>query len=110
MTEKRAEVLWQDYLFLTKELLKFLEKQDMGMFHDLLDQREKLQALIEDTPDDGFRNSPAGKNLLSEIVKVEQVLGSRFQVVYNKAKHHHQVAEAYNNVHQQPFSKRNWES
>ncbi|HHY26237.1 MAG TPA: hypothetical protein GX523_05710 [Desulfitobacterium dehalogenans] len=108
MTEKTPESLWRDYLFLTKEMLKFLDKQDMELFHDLMNQRERMQALIEEIPDNGFRSSPEGRKLLSEIRGEDQILMSHFQATHSKAKHHHQVAEVYSGGNQRPVNHRNW--
>ncbi|AFM01814.1 hypothetical protein Desde_3532 [Desulfitobacterium dehalogenans ATCC 51507] len=108
MTEKTPESLWQDYLFLTKEMLKFLDKKDMELFHDLMSQRERMQTLIEETPDQGFRSSPEGRKLLTEIQGEDQILMSHFQATHSKAKHHHQVAEAYSGGNQRPVNHRNW--
>ncbi|EHL04598.1 hypothetical protein HMPREF0322_04685 [Desulfitobacterium hafniense DP7] len=108
MTEKTPESLWQDYLFLTKEMLKFLDKQDMELFHELMNQREQMQTLLEETPDDSFRNSPAGRRILNEIREENQILMNRFQATHSKAKQHHQVAEAYSGGNQHPGNHRNW--
>jgi len=102
--------LWQDYLFLTREMVKFLAREEIDILHGLIEQREKLQAIIEDTPDEGFRASKEGQRLLAQIQQENQALMKHFQLAHNKAKHHHQVAEAYTNVIQKPLSKRNWES
>ena len=108
MIEKTPESLWRDYLFLTKEMLKFLDKQDMELFHELLNQRERLQAVIEETPDHGFRNSSEGRKLLSQLQEENKTLMSHFQATHSKARHHHQVAEAYSGGNRQPVNRRNW--
>ena len=108
MREKTASELWQDYLFLTKEMHKFLDKQDMEMFHELMNQRERMQHLIEETPDKGFKSSSEGRKLLSQIQRENQNLMSRFQVTHSKVKHHHQVAEVYSGGNQYPVNNRNW--
>lgn len=108
MTERTSESLWQDYLFLTREMLKFLEGQDMEMFHELMNQREGLQSLIEEASDNGFKESPGGRELLSRIHQENQVLMSYFQAAHSKVRHHHQVAEAYSSGNQYPVNNRNW--
>lgn len=108
MTEKATADLWQDYLFLTKEMRKFLDKEDMELFHELMNQRERMQTLIEETSDNGFRNSLEGKKLLSQIQRENQVLMSHFQATHSKVRHHHQVSEAYSAGNQNPVNNRNW--
>lgn len=108
MDERTAEALWQDYLFLTKEMLKFLDREDMELFHELMDQRERMQSIIDETPDNGFRVSSQGRSLLAEIAKENQVLMNSFQTAHQRVKKHHQVAEAYGGVSQSPVSQRTW--
>ncbi|MCB8814144.1 hypothetical protein [Desulfosporosinus shakirovi] len=95
MTEKAVQTLWQDYHFLTKEMLKFLTKQDMELFYHLMNQRERLQTLIEKTPDDGFKVSPAGRNLLREIRQDSQAIIDTMQIRMGSSKRQHQVSKAY---------------
>ncbi|AGA70294.1 hypothetical protein Desdi_2882 [Desulfitobacterium dichloroeliminans LMG P-21439] len=109
MINKTAPELWQDYLFLTKEMLKFLDRQDMELFYELMNQRERLQVLIEDASDDGYISSPAGKKLQAQVLSANQVLMNHFQATHSKMKHHQQVAEAYSGGNQPPMASRNWE-
>jgi len=109
MAEKTAQALWQDYLFLTKEMLKFLDKQDMELFYELMDQRERLQTIIDETPDEGFKLSPRGLSLLTEVEKENQVIFHDLQLKHSRAKRHHQVSEVYNNVGSASVSRGNWE-
>ncbi|MDR3288311.1 MAG: hypothetical protein LBT22_02665 [Peptococcaceae bacterium] len=89
-----ASALWQEYRFLTKEMLKFVEK-DTELFYSLLSQREQLQATIEQTPDEGYISSEAGRGVLLEIREDTDRLQRQFQGKVNHAKRQHQVAEAY---------------
>ncbi|SHH66957.1 hypothetical protein [Desulfosporosinus lacus] len=95
MGEKTAQALWQEYHFLTKEMLKFLTKQDMELFYNLMNQREHLQRLIERAPDDGFKVSPAGRNLLREIRQDSQAIIEAMQIRMGSSKRQHQVSKAY---------------
>ncbi len=95
MADKTARELWQDYQFLTKEMVKFLEKQDMNLFYDLLNQREQLQPLIDQTPDEGFKVSPEGKKMLTEIKQDSQSIIQNMQLRLNTSKRQQQVSNAY---------------
>lgn len=95
MVGRSAETLWQDYRFLTKEMLKFLAKQDMELFYDLMNQREQLQTLIEHAPDNGFKASSVGRRLINEIQQDSQVIIQEMQVRMGSSKRQHQVSEAY---------------
>lgn len=109
MGNRTAQELWQDYLFLTKEMIKFLEKPDMNLFYELMNQRERLQPLIEQNDDKNYRISKEGQGLFSEIQQVNEKMNQILQLRYNSAKHHRQVAEIYSGVSAEPFSNLSWE-
>lgn len=108
MEGKTAQALWQDYQFLTKEMMKFLAKQDMELFYNLMKQRERLQAVIEQTEDDGFKVSPAGHSLLNEIWQENQNITENLQARFRNIKRKHQVAEAYSGSGTAQASRMNW--
>ncbi|HBP63670.1 MAG TPA: hypothetical protein DD730_05240 [Desulfosporosinus sp.] len=95
MGGKTAEALWQDYQFLTKEMLKFLAQPDMDLFYELMNQREKLQTIIEQSVDDGFKVSRDGRILLREIQHMNQDITDNMQLLLSRSKRQHQVSEAY---------------
>ena len=109
MVDKTAVALWQDYSFLTKEMLKFLAKQDMDLFYNLMNQRAMLQAIIEQTPDDDFKVSPAGRSLLSEIQQVNRNIADHLQLRMGSSKRQHQVSEAYSSVSTAAVSQMKWD-
>ena len=108
MVEKTAQALWQDYRFLTKEMLKFLAKQDMELFYDLMNQREQLQVILEQTPDEGFKISPIGKALISEIQQDSQAIIETLQIRMGSSKRQHQVSKAYSAANTTAVSQMNW--
>ncbi len=108
MVEKTAQALWQDYRFLTKEMLKFLAKQDMELFYDLMNQREQLQVILEQTPDEGFKISPIGKALISEIQQDSQAIIETLQIRMGSSKRQHQVSKAYSAASTTAVSQMNW--
>ncbi|EHQ91623.1 hypothetical protein [Desulfosporosinus youngiae] len=107
MTERTAQALWLDYRFLTKEMMKFLSKQDMELFYNLLNQREQLQILIEQTPDNGFIASPEGRSMLSEIQRDSQAIIRAMQIRMGNSKRQHQISEAYGAVSTTAVSQMN---
>ena len=108
MVGKTVEALWQDYRFLTKEMVKFLAKQDMELFNNLLNQRERLQAIIDQTNDDGFKVSQQGRSLLTEIQQVNQDITDNMQLLLSRSKRQHQVSEAYSGASTTAVSQMNW--
>ncbi len=55
--------LWQDYHFLTQEMSKFLVRNDIDLFFELMNQREKIQAELDSCEDD-YKRTAEGKSLL----------------------------------------------
>jgi hypothetical protein len=108
MAGKPVAALWQDYCFLTKEMHKFLTRQDLDMFNELLNQREKLQALIERTNDPGFRFSPEGQHLLHDIQQDNQAIRQDLQLQLVNSKRQLQVFEVYNAVSTTVVGQKNW--
>lgn len=100
--EKPAAELWQDYQFLTVEMEKLLVKQDMDLFLELMEQRERLQKLIEETNDQEFRTSPQGISLLTKIQQTEKTIMLRLQLTRNKANQQHQISRAYDSMGASP--------
>ena len=107
MADKTAKQLWQDYWFLTTEMAKFLTKQDMNLFYDLMDQREGLQTIIDQTPDKGFKASIEGRSLLTEIKQESQNVIQRLQLTVNNSKRQQRVSDAYSSHSAEPIN-RSW--
>lgn len=108
MVGKTAQALWQDYHFLTKEMMKFLTKQDMDLFYNLLNQRERLQTIIDQTADNDFKVSPEGRILLTEIQRDSEYIVYNLQLRLSGSKRQHQVSEAYSGASTTAVSQMNW--
>lgn len=108
MLKKTAKELWGDYHFLTKEMIKFLDKKDMDIFYDLMNQRERLQVMIDQVDDDGFKISTEGQELLAAIRMDSQLIIHTLQFQINIGKKQHQVAEAYGGETGQSISSMTW--
>lgn len=93
---KTRRALWQDYLFLSQELVKFASPQEYDLFMELLSQREKLQALIEAAPDaDGYGQSEAFLQLAAQVAGLNATVAARLQFFKNAAVRQRDVAAAY---------------
>ncbi len=93
---------------MTKEMKKFLTEQDMELFNNLLNQRERLQDIIDQTEDDGFKVSPQGKNLLSESQQVNRDITVNMQRMLSRSKQQHQVSEAYSAASTTAINQMSW--
>ncbi|MBP2636925.1 MAG: hypothetical protein H6Q72_2832 [Firmicutes bacterium] len=96
--ERTATELWQDYAFLTREISKFVEKHDVKLVLELLDQREKLQVLIENSPDDGYKATDEGQELLQSIRNLNQLIASNLQRLRNNTKRSQEITRAYDQM------------
>ena len=92
--DRSAASLWRDYLFLTNEMLKFISRRELDMFYSLLEQREAIQSLLQ-AVDAEFRQSPAGKELLSQVAASNQLIRNRLQLIYNQAVRQLEVDQSY---------------
>ena len=101
----KVEELWQNYLFLTKEMDKFLTQQDMDMVSELISQREKLQPMIEKEHED-FTATEAGKKLLQQIQQLNQGITLRLQLLRNQTSQQHSASQAYDSLGQQTAGMR----
>lgn len=97
--------LWQDYYFLTQEMFKFLLRNDIDLFFELMNQRERLQADIDDCEDD-FKRTPEGKSLLEAVRMTNQGIGHRLQFLLNQAKQQETVSNAYDSYGERPVGNR----
>lgn len=87
--------LWKDYLFLTTEMEKFLDKQDYDMFFELVSQRERLQSMIESRQQQYPNDSLPGKGMLAEINSINQVVMNKLRYAMNREDKQHNISRAY---------------
>ncbi len=93
---KTKRALWQDYLFLSQELVKFAVPQEYDLFMELLAQREKLQPMIEAAPDeDGYAASEAFHQLVEQVAELNEAVAARLRFFKNAAVKQRDVAAAY---------------
>lgn len=95
ISERTASDLWQDYLFLTTELVKFSTRNDLTMFEQLLDQREKMQPLLVAVRRDNYLHTAAGRAVLAEIVTLNKSLTSTLKLLQNKVARQLNVSQSY---------------
>lgn len=92
---RSAKGLWQDYLFLTHEMTKFLTRKDDVVFTEIMSQRDKLQKMIDQTKDDAFRYSPEGQGIIAAIRQENQKISLMLRSSMNQLQHRHGVSQAY---------------
>ena len=89
---------WKDYLFLTVEMQKFLGRNDLKMFFNLVGQREKIQLELEKITDKAYQNSPEGKSILLQVQQANQELMCQFRLAFNTMKRRKNISHAYDGV------------
>lgn len=87
--------LWQKYLALSQEMSKFLAKQNLDMFMELLGQREKLQPVIEKAEDSGFRKTSEGRQLFAAVQQENRLMNIMLQRLSNQLQQNRSLNQAY---------------
>jgi hypothetical protein len=103
---KPAQELWQDYLFLTREMDKFLSRDDVDMFLQLLEEREKMQHILEASDGGEFKKSPEAAKLFTELRQLNAGIGLRLARLRNDAKNQQKVSAAYDIMRPAPVGGR----
>jgi hypothetical protein len=93
--QKSASQLWQDYLFLTREMVKFLEENEIDMFFSLMEQRDVVQGNLDQQSDRSFITSPEGKTLVTDITQLNGQITYKLHYNRNIAKKQEEVNTAY---------------
>jgi hypothetical protein len=89
-----AKSLWQDYLFLTKEIERFLSKKEYDLCFELMGQRESLQSKLDAVVDD-FRLTDEGRQLLSDIRNRNQTILQGMRAALRMMQQQQSVSSAY---------------
>ena len=90
-----AGTLWQKYLLLTREMKKFLDRQDIDMTLSLMEQRTRLFDEIQALPGDDFRDTAAGQALLAELRPLDQALQQTARTWLNKSRRRNSAVRSY---------------
>lgn len=94
-TLAQARILWQKYLALTKELLKFSDQSDSELFMDLVDQREKLIEQLESLPKNDYRASEECKAIVEQIIPMDKQIIYRARAWLNKSRRQNSAVRSY---------------
>lgn len=86
--------LWQDYLFITKEIERFLSKKEYDLCFQLMSQRETLQLQLDAATDD-FRLTAEGRQLLSDIRNRNQTILQGMRAVLRVMQQQQSISSAY---------------
>lgn len=92
---EQAAALWRKYLVLSKELLKFINQQDIDTFLEIVDQRCALVDKMKALPPHTFRNTKEFADLVEEIKPIDMQVIYKARTWLNKSRHNTSAVKAY---------------
>ena len=87
--------IWEKYLDLTKDLLKFIDQEEVDTFLDLVDQRQQLMEMLQSLPDHEFARSPEGVALREQIKPMDMQIMYKARSWLNKSKRNNTTVRGY---------------
>jgi seryl-tRNA synthetase len=94
-TLAEASALWHKYFALTKELKKFLDREDIETFADLIAQRGSLIDQMKALPENSYRETEECKTFIAQIRPIDQEVMYRARVWLNRSKHRNAAVRSY---------------
>lgn len=96
-TEKK---LWQDYLFVTREMTKCLTRDDFPLFEEMLKQRDHIQLMIDQcrkqrNNDTGFCSEQDRREQITAVQAANAEVHRAFRLYQNARRQHSNAAMAY---------------
>lgn len=91
--DKVIEDILKDYLFFSKELLKFTGAEDLAVFEDLVKQRELVIDKLKPHKNDIKKD--ASKDLMEEIVSVDKEIYDKILKARNMLKNQFEISNVY---------------
>ena len=93
-----ARSLWQKYLVLTEELLKFSDQKDSDLFIELVDQRGRLIDKLQSLPENNYRETEECKALIKKIIPMDGQIMYRARAWLNKSRRQNSTVRSYDLV------------
>lgn len=87
--------VWEKYLSVTKEMLKFINKGDTDTFITIAQQREVLFQMLRDMEPHTFGPTEAGKAIRDEIVPLDREIMYKARTWLNKSKRQNMAVRSY---------------
>ena len=91
----QARILWHKYLTLTNELLKFISKDDVDTFFELVNQRDKLIEMMKALPKNDFRETDECKAMIEQIKPLDMQIMYKARAWLNKSRRQNNTVRAY---------------
>ena len=91
----KVRILWQKYFTLTNELLKFISKNDVDTFFELVSQRGKLIDLMKALPENNFRETDECKEMIEKIKQMDMQIMYKARAWLNKSRRQNNAVRSY---------------
>lgn len=91
----QARIIWQKYLTLTEELLKFINKQDVETFLSLVPQRDQLIELDKKLPTHDYRTLQEFKEMADKIIPMDREIMYKARAWLNKSRRQNNAVRSY---------------
>ena len=91
----QARILWQKYLTLTDELLKFISKSDVDTFFELVNQRGQLTEKMKALPKNNYRETDECKAIIEKIKPMDMQIMYKARAWLNKSRRQNNTVKAY---------------
>lgn len=87
--------LWEKYLEVTKDLLKFINAEDIDIFLELVNQRQQLMEMLKKLPSHEFANTQTGKDIRKTIEPMDREIMFKARSWLNKSKRNNMTVRGY---------------
>lgn len=89
--------LWEKYLAVTKELLKFIKAEDIDMFLQLVDQRQALMEMMQEVPlaERDFSGTAECQAMREAIKPMDMQIMYKARAWLNKSRRNNQTVRGY---------------
>ncbi|SHI83755.1 hypothetical protein SAMN02745671_01850 [Anaerovibrio lipolyticus DSM 3074] len=87
--------LWEKYLAVTRELMKFIDEEDIDTFLELVDQRQQLMEMLQALPDHEYARSLEGVALRKQIEPMDMQIMHKARSWLNRSKRNNMTVRGY---------------
>ncbi len=92
---EQAQILWQKYFTLTKELLKFSNQVENDLFSELVAQRGQLIEKIKALPPNDYRESEECQAMIAQMIPMDKQIIYRARAWLNKSRRQNSTVRSY---------------
>lgn len=92
---KAAKNLWTNYLSLTQELLKFIDRQDIETFILIVSNRDQLIKKIDELPSKDYCKLDEFKAIAEQIKLLDREIMYKARAWLNKSRRQNNVVRSY---------------